>query len=374
MASLTEVVEIVEPVQVTSSTTITTGQSLYTTLLRTGIDEVVIPTAVTTTVVSGSSQTTVTITAANGQPTVEVLYAADYGMVYGAFYNPYNIYGSSSAAPFDVTCFDGVNPLLACEIALNINFAGDEGEFGYLPGQNELKYKATIAVVYQGYFIVPETGTYIFSTSSDDYGYVWAGDVAYKKWSDVNFVASSSNMSIPQQFNQGNFIPTTILYANSAALASSNFSLTFPNGTIVNDFTDLFLQPSPHDTWSPTPTTTCPLSVATPDCNFQVNRDPVHPFNAGYGVMDNPTYYNPPRTMVNTTYYPASTYVCTAAMFYFSSDRSFLELYYLLPRTSGNALCIRWPRILTVNTFNVPNSDVVGTTGKMTHVVLSSQV
>ena len=287
-----------------------------------------IPTAVTTTVVSGSSQTTITITAANGQPTVEVLYAADYGMMYGAFYNPYNIYGSSSAAPFDVSYFNGVNPLLACEIALNINFASDEGEFGYLPGQNELTYKATIAVVYQGYLIVPETGTCIFNTSSDEYEYDWIGDVACKKWSDVNLVASSSNMSVPQQFNQENFIPTTILYANSGALASSNFSLTLPNGTIVNDFTDLLLQPFPHDTWSPTPTTTCPLSVATPDCNFQVNGDPVNPFNTGYGVMDNPTYYNPPPTVVNTTYYPASTDVCTAATLCFSSDGSFIELYF----------------------------------------------
>ena len=167
-------------------------------------------------------------------------------------------------------------------------------------------------------------------------------------------------MSVPQQFNQGNFILTTILYANSGALASPNFSLTLPNGTIVNDSTDLLLQHFPHDTWSPTPTTTCPLSVATPDCNFQVDGDPVHPFNAGYGVMDNPTCYNPPPTVVNTTYYPASTDVCTAATLCFSSDGSFLELYFfLLPRTSENALCIRWPRILTVNSCNVPNSDVV---------------
>ena len=69
------------------------------------------------------------------------------------------IYGSSSAAPFDVSYFNGVNPLLACEIALHIDFASDQGEFGYLPGQNGLTYKVTIAVVYQGYLIVPETGT-----------------------------------------------------------------------------------------------------------------------------------------------------------------------------------------------------------------------
>lgn len=95
-----------------------------------------IPTIVTTIVVSGSNQTTITIEAANGQLTVEVLYAADYGMVYGVFYNPYNIYRSSSAAPFDLSCFNGKNSPLTCRIALNINFASEDGEIGYLPGQN----------------------------------------------------------------------------------------------------------------------------------------------------------------------------------------------------------------------------------------------
>lgn len=179
--------------------------------------------------------------------------------------------------------------------------------------------------MYQGCLILPETGTYIFNARLDDYGYVWFGDVIYTNWSDINFVASLSNMFVPQWFNQGEFIPTTIFYANSGTLASSKFSLMLPIRTIVNDFTDLSLQPFPNDTWSSTSTTTCPLSVASPDSYFQINLDPVYPFNAGYGVMDNPTYYNPLPTVVNTTYYPTSTDVCKAATLCFSSDRSYPE-------------------------------------------------
>ena len=59
------------------TTTITTGQSLYTTILNTAgsteIVEIIVPTAINTTLISGSISTTVTVTAADGQPTIEVL-------------------------------------------------------------------------------------------------------------------------------------------------------------------------------------------------------------------------------------------------------------------------------------------------------------
>ena len=232
-------------------------------------------------------------------------------------------------------------------------------EFGYLPGQNELTYKATIALVYQGYLTLPETGTYVINTSSDEYEYVWIGDVACKKWSDVNFDASSSNMSVPQQFNQGNFIPTTILYANSGALASSNFSLTLPNGTIVNDFTDLLLQPFPPRhmvtyTYQHLPSLLQHLTVIFKLMEILY----IHSMRAMELWTILPVtilllLWSTPRTTRQAQMYVQQRLYASQAM-----DPS-SNCIFLLPRTSENALCIRWPRILTVNSFNVPKSDVV---------------
>lgn len=109
-----------------------------------------------------------------------------------------------------------------------------------------------------------------------------------------------SQIGTSQTFNQGDFIPITILYANVGGTANAQISLTLPNGTVVNDFTHLFLQPLRSDTWSALPSNILAVCGPAPAPPPTCSPNPAYTqFYNGAGYLLGPTdygNYNAPST------------------------------------------------------------------------------
>ena len=107
--------------------------------------------------------------------------------------------------------------------------------------------------------------------------------------------------STSQSFNEGDFIPTTILYTKAGGSAQASFSLTLPDGSSRSDFTNFFLQPLPGDVWSSLSEICGPPPLPPHSCaeaseysqyysGAGVTIDP-----SNFGNYDAPTY--PPNTI-----------------------------------------------------------------------------
>lgn len=239
--------------------TITTGSFATTDFLDTDMPTetliIITPTPPTITITSGAQDYTTTTTGAGGRMTVEVVEQFGYGMAYNAYLNPFNYdedvnWGSNFAANGPAHFKTDSNKRITCGISNDINFADTSGPnaHGYLPGQPRTTNLSHIALVYHGLFLVPTSGIYHFATNSDDFGYIWAGEVAYSNWTAENAVASNGynqpTTSIPQNFTAYDRVPVTILYANGGGDCRANFSLIMPGGESVDNFYRLFLNPS----------------------------------------------------------------------------------------------------------------------------------
>ena len=271
------------------TTTITSGRSLYTTLLDTAspteLLEIVVPTAITTTIISGTVDSTTTTTGPDGLATVEVAYPA--GLVCNAFENPYNQYeGDYEPSDFDPSHFNSYgNSLITCGIAVNVDFdsAGDDG-YGTLPGQDSQTELTTIAVVFQGYFLAPQSGNYVFEANCDDFGYIWIQSAAFTDWADENYIlGGATSVSLPVFFQEGDSIPITILYANFGGDASSRFTVILPDEMSVDGSTDYFYQPHSNDLVIPPPGTDYTTPTGCEGNGFQQ-------FYFGSGYTLNPSY------------------------------------------------------------------------------------
>ncbi|KAL1889665.1 hypothetical protein Sste5346_008784 [Sporothrix stenoceras] len=109
------------------------------------------------------------------------------------------------------------------------------------------------ALLFQGFFVARQSGTYYLSTSGDyidNYGYLWTGDVSYSTWSDSNAAFKASRTgdgyyggSTSLSLNEGDAIPIAWLFANGGGAAQSYFVVTSPDGTSTTDTTG-FLVPA----------------------------------------------------------------------------------------------------------------------------------
>ncbi|KAL1594948.1 hypothetical protein SLS59_008499 [Nothophoma quercina] len=99
------------------------------------------------------------------------------------------------------------------------------------------------ALLFQGFFIAKETGTYLFYSSSgeiDNWGYVWTGSNAYAAWADGNenfknhFDGGDTTMSTSIQMNAGDAVPLTYLWINTGGPGQSKFRIRTPGGTELN--------------------------------------------------------------------------------------------------------------------------------------------
>lgn len=101
------------------------------------------------------------------------------------------------------------------------------------------------ALVFHGYFIASDAGTYSFDTpiGIDDEWFMWHGDTALSGWNRNNFDAhaiweqsSSYKVTLPK----GYILPVTFLWANTGGPGHINLQVTLPSGTVKTDTTGLF--------------------------------------------------------------------------------------------------------------------------------------
>ena len=238
-ASQTEIEEIVQPTPFT--TTIFSGSSSYTssTILPDGQEEVEIIEPATTTTTSYTATTTVytaTNTGFNGQVTVLVVQPTS-GMQYFGFEDPADAYRGTQpdASRFNNNASDiNIQGAFPDEINFNTNSTG----YYQFPGQTNQTDVATYAVVLEGYFYGPQ-GEYSVSlsdTGTDDYSFLWTGSNAYSAWTNANAAITES---IAGQYTQNHtfnltaeseFLPMTILWINVFSSGSLEFVIYPPAG------------------------------------------------------------------------------------------------------------------------------------------------
>ena len=139
----------------------------------------------------------------------------------------------------------------------NINFATDDYSNGIL-GNTTVYNTYEVGIVFHGYFLAPDTGTYTFGLPSgnqplrnDDLVYIWLGVVAYTAWSEDNYdlmtVYTNGYVSLDVDFVAQTTTPFTLAWDNTGGYGSLLLAITVPNGTVYNDTTGFFLQPACSD-------------------------------------------------------------------------------------------------------------------------------
>ncbi|CAK7235793.1 hypothetical protein SCUCBS95973_009388 [Sporothrix curviconia] len=119
---------------------------------------------------------------------------------------------------------------------------------------------AQAALLFQGFFVARQTGTYTLSSSGDyidNYGYLWTGDVAYSTWDDSNtaFQASRTGAgyyggSVAVTLNEGDAIPIAWLWANGGGVGQSWFVVSSPDGSSTTDTTGFLVPACSADTFA----------------------------------------------------------------------------------------------------------------------------
>lgn len=116
------------------------------------------------------------------------------------------------------------------------------------------------ALLFNGFFIAKETGTYTFTSlgnAIDNWGYLWLGDVSYSDWNDDNaaFKASRTGAgnfggSSSMTMSKGDVIPLMWLWENGGSVAQSYLSITTPGGVTTTDPTGYFVQACTADVFT----------------------------------------------------------------------------------------------------------------------------
>lgn len=232
----------------------------------------VVPTITIKSATSVSVTSTVTVTAAAGNAktvtstTTTTIGAvatnfASNGLVYKKF--PSSFSGYSSNAGFSSSAFKGLTPDFS-GVWSNLNFATPYWPSMSTPDTITLDQSAPFdvsqaALLFQGFFIAPQTGPYTFSVpaaSNDNFAEFWTGNAALA-WADsaaafkaIRTADASSDGSTTVTMNAGDAMPITYLWANGGGAGQSAFNIVFPDGSSPTDFSKLFLQPCSSNTFS----------------------------------------------------------------------------------------------------------------------------
>jgi hypothetical protein len=100
---------------------------------------------------------------------------------------------------------------------------------------------AYVSVNHRGYLYIPQTGEYSFSfPAADDKAYLWLGPTAYTGWDGSNQVlwstaAATTSYVHKATFQQGEYVPLRIMYANAGDPAQLKFEIKAPDGTVIMD-------------------------------------------------------------------------------------------------------------------------------------------
>lgn len=178
--------------------------------------------------------------------------AVGTGLNYYRYNNPYTTYDYP-----DLSVFQGTNYVesgIIQNLASIYTFPQYYPQaFCQIPGMANMWQCDYTAIVFHGYFIAPETGTYSFDTpiyAIDDEWFMWHSDNAISGWNRNNFdVHCIWEQSSSYQINltEGYALPVTFLWANTGGAGRLGLQITLPSGIVKTDTTSLF-SPSPSGT------------------------------------------------------------------------------------------------------------------------------
>ncbi|KAH7121649.1 GLEYA domain-containing protein [Dactylonectria macrodidyma] len=211
---------------------------------------------ITTTTIATSTDTT-TLIETTTSTTTETAYAvattiASNGIAYRKYTHSYN--ADTEGNGFTSSYFKGLTAELSGTIQ-SLDFSTPNWPSGSetltLSDGNSFA-SGYSALLFNGFFIAKESGTYTISTSSDyidNWGYLWTGDNAYSAWSDsnTNYQASRTEAgyiggSTTLTLNKGDAIPLTWLWANGGGVGRSHFQIKTPGGSTLTSTSGYFVK------------------------------------------------------------------------------------------------------------------------------------
>ena len=288
----------------------------------------------TTTIIKSAIQAATTSTASEAcREIVSISLPASYGLAYTVYHNPFNQHEDPDGFAYDffrnfprfrnpgylfsfVTC--GIT--LALDFSTQLYIDGRSSPIGKLPGHNGTYPNdlSEIAVVMQGYMLVPATGTYKFKAAINDYGFLWVGKIAFDPWSVKFNQTFAHGPDLGEYYlEQGEVVPMAALWANTGGSGQFTATVTLPDGTEWNDLSKSLLTPLVTDPWFPTPWLTTGQDPAVcpepqPVYNYRCGSENSLSYYRGKGkVVDETAARIKP---VQTSYYPASNHSnCQAA-------------------------------------------------------------
>jgi len=214
-----------------------------------------------------TSVRTITYTAPQGNPltvtsTVTSTFAAlatnvvpnGNGLPYKQYTSPFNAYLQDSG--FSANYFHAKTPNWS-GIWNSLNYATPywpsmDVAFTLQLDQPQPWDASKVALVFQGFFVAPLSGTFTFtvpSAGNDNFAELWMGPAAYA-WTDqtANFkstrgaTTTSTDGVFSITMNAGDAQPFTYLWANGGDAGRSAFSILLPDGTQPTDISRLFVQ------------------------------------------------------------------------------------------------------------------------------------
>lgn len=229
-------------VTVMSTTTINARSSVTITNTLT-----VTPAAAAAKTVTSTTTSTVGFTATSAVPN---------GLVYKKFTSPFDGYKSASGWTADRFKGNGIKPDFT-GVWNSLNFMTPYWPSMSVDPTLQLDQSAPFdasqaALLFQGFFIAPQTGSYTFTVpaeNNDNFAQLWTGASALS-WLDsasaFKAVRTATTSSIGQavvSLNAGDAMPFSYLWANGGGAGRSAFNIVFPDGSSPSDFSSLFVQP-----------------------------------------------------------------------------------------------------------------------------------
>lgn len=277
-------------------------------------------------------------------------YAADFFQNLPRFADPDSVY------PFEfLTCGIAPTPNLSTDLYID----GRPSPNGRLPGQNTTYPSdlSDIAVLMQGYFILPDDGTYSFSASFDDFGLLWLGQTAFDPWKTSSNGMVTIDGPGNRNLTKGTMLPMTALWANAGGPGYFTLNVTLPNGTLLTNWSESLVQPLESDPWIPRPrnnvqNTFCP--ALDPVYNYLCGLQNSRPYYHGSGMAVNETSIGILPAHVSN--YNRSLSNCQAA------NRCRIDTqgcWFALYRTNSTWACVSYGvEDPTPPPFTVPQADV----------------
>ncbi|KAJ1322876.1 GLEYA domain-containing protein [Microdochium nivale] len=230
-----------------------TVTSAPTTTVNPGAKVTVVSTMTITPAAAAAGGKTVTSTVTSTVGSVATSIAAN-GLVYKKFDHKFDGYSQNSG--FGADFFHGKTPEFT-GVWNSLNFATPYWPSMEVDPTLQLDQAnpfdtTQAALLFAGFFLAPQTGTYTFSVPADfndNFAHLWTGSAAMN-WADsatafkaVRTSNTSKGGSTTVKLNAGDAMPFAYLWANGFGAARSALNIVFPDGSSPADSSQLFAQP-----------------------------------------------------------------------------------------------------------------------------------